>query len=146
MPEGSHGSQSSGLRRQVRSRPRVLIAEDDDDTREIYTWCLRAAGWLVQEVANGKEALSLAPDFAPDVIVMDVRLPVIGGLEATRRLKADPLTRHIPVVLCSGVDRRHAEPLAKQAGCEEFVAKPCTPDELRALLEDVAFGRRSSSA
>jgi two-component system cell cycle response regulator DivK len=119
--------------------------EDDEDTRELYAWCLRAAGWLVEAVPNGEEALFVAPDFAPDVIVMDLRLPLIGGLEAARRLNADPRTAHIPIVAVSSIDQRQGEALATEAGCEAFVAKPCLPEELRALLESLVTGREGSA-
>jgi two-component system cell cycle response regulator DivK len=123
----------------------VLIVDDDHDTREMYAWCMRAAGWNAEAVADGAEALFVAADFAPDVIVMDLRLPVIDGLQATRRLKEDPLTRKIPVVAISGGDRSQTEALAMVAGCEAFVPKPCPPEDLRALLERLVAGRDDPS-
>jgi two-component system cell cycle response regulator DivK len=107
----------------------------------MYAWCMRAAGWLVWTVTDGEQALSIASQVAPDVIVMDLRLPVIDGVEATRALKTDPDTRHIPVVGCSGVGGGHSEVLAREAGCDEFVAKPCPPEDLRALLEGLVAKR-----
>jgi two-component system cell cycle response regulator DivK len=124
----------------TRERPRVLIVEDHEDTLEMYAWCMRAAGWLVWAVTDGEQALSIASQIVPDVIVMDLRLPVIDGLDATRLLKANPATKHIPVVGCSGVVGG-ADALAKEAGCDEFVAKPCPPEDLRELLEDVVTKR-----
>jgi two-component system cell cycle response regulator DivK len=129
----------------VRPRPRVLLVDDDEDICELYGWCMRAAGWLVESATSGEEALFVATDFAPDVIVMDLRLPVIGGLDAARLLKSDPHTRHIPIVAISATARSQAEAPAKEAGCEEFVAKPCPPERLRAILEDLVTGRRGSS-
>jgi two-component system cell cycle response regulator DivK len=119
----------------TRLRPRVLLVDDDESTRELYAWSLRAAGWIVECVASGEDALLAAPLFEPDVIVMDLRLPVVDGLEATRRLKASDLTRDIPVVAFSGFDVEQSDSLARQAGCDTFVAKPCPPDDLRAELE-----------
>jgi two-component system cell cycle response regulator DivK len=139
---GPRQTPSSG----TRARPRALIVDDDEDVRELYAWCLRAAGWIVEAVANGEEVLFVAPAFAPHVIVMDLRLPVIGGLEASRRLKANPVTTHIPIVAISGADPVQAEALAKEAGCKEFVAKPYPSERLRALLEDLVTGRTDSSA
>lgn len=118
--------------------------DDDEDALELYAWCLRAAGWLVDAVPNGAEALVVAPDVAPDVIVMDLHLPVIDGLEAARRLKADPRTAHIPIVAISGIDRGRGDALATAAGCAAFVAKPCVPEELRELLEGLV--REASQA
>ncbi|MGH7435411.1 MAG: response regulator [Polyangiaceae bacterium] len=119
----------------TRPRPRALLVDDDQSTREMYAWCLLAAGWHVETAGDGEEALRIAPLFQPDAIVMDLRLPGIDGLEATRRLKLSSLTRAIPVVGCSGFDLEQSETLSRLAGCEAFVAKPCPPDELRAVLE-----------
>lgn len=111
------------------------MVDDDEATREMYAWCLRAAGWVVEGVTSGEDALLAARWFEPNVIVMDLRLPVVDGLEATRRLKACDATRAIPVVAFSGFDLERADGLARQAGCDAFVAKPCAPDDLRMLLE-----------
>jgi two-component system cell cycle response regulator DivK len=122
------------------ARPSVLIVEDVADTREMYAWCMRAAGWLVETVVNGREAVLTAAVLLPDVIVMDLALPVLDGFEATRRLKVDPETRHIPIVAVSAQDREEAEARAKAAGCDLFLAKPCLPEDLRAILEQVVAG------
>ncbi len=124
-----------------RVRPRVLIVEDNDTTREMYAWSMRASGWLVEEAADGEAALYAAALFGPDVIVMDLRLPVLDGIEATRRLRETELTRHIPIVACSALNRAED---AKNAGCSAFVTKPCPPEDLRALVESVARRRTPS--
>jgi CheY-like chemotaxis protein len=120
----------------------VLIVDDNDSTREMYAWCMRAAGWLVEEAADGEAALYAAALFQPDVIVMDLRLPVLDGIEATRRLRETELTRRIPIVACSALDRAAAD--AKNAGCSAFVTKPCPPEDLRALVESLARNRGPS--
>jgi CheY-like chemotaxis protein len=120
----------------------VLIVDDHEDTREMYAWCMRAAGWFVESVADGAEALVLAPAFAPDVIVMDLNLPLVDGLAVTRRLKRDDETKGVPVVAITGSHWARIEVDARAAGCDEFVAKPCLPDELRELLEAVVRGER----
>jgi CheY-like chemotaxis protein len=119
----------------TRRRPRVLIVDDHDDTRAMYAWRMRAAGWLVAEAADGLEALSTAATFQPNAIVMDLCLPIVGGVDAIERLKADPQTMGIPVVACTGVSE--FEPAARAAGCDVFVAKPCMPDLLCAILDDL---------
>jgi CheY-like chemotaxis protein len=95
----------------------------------------------VESVPTGVKALLIAESFAPDVIVMDVLLPIVGGLEVTRRLKADAATRHIPIVAVSAADRAQTEPLAREAGCEELLVKPCSPEDLRAVLERLVLER-----
>jgi two-component system cell cycle response regulator DivK len=116
-------------------RPRVLIVEDDHDLRELYAWTMEESGWLVEAVANGEDGLAIAPMFAPHVIVMDLLLPALDGLEVIRRLKANALTKHMPIVACTAVRQGPAEELARGAGCEEFLGKPCPPEDLRAVLE-----------
>jgi PleD family two-component response regulator len=81
---GPHSAVSSGVLR----RPRVLIVDDNDETRDVYAWCMRAAGWQAEAVADGAEALAVVHAFEPDVIVMDLALPIIDGISATKRLKA----------------------------------------------------------
>jgi CheY-like chemotaxis protein len=120
---------------------RVLVVDDDEDTREIYGCSLRAAGWDVEAVTNGREALFVAAAFAPDIIVMDLRMPELGGFETTRRLKKNAHTKHVPILVCSGLDPDRVEAPAREAGCDEFVAKPCTPDTLRTILEGLVVGR-----
>ena len=105
----------------VRPRPRVLIVDDDVDTRDLYAWCMIASGWLVHAVANGAEALIAAPVVGPDVIVMDLHMPVLGGLDAIREIKRNDATKHVPIVACTALDRRSSEIDAMVAGCDEFV-------------------------
>jgi CheY-like chemotaxis protein len=116
----------------------VLIVEDHADTRELYAWVMREAGWQVETVNDGLEALIMAVTTEPDVVVMDVNLPLIDGIEATRRLKADPRTAHIPVVACTAFGEvRDAEML--RAGFDQLVPKPCSPEELRDVVEKLAL-------
>jgi CheY-like chemotaxis protein len=130
----------------VRPRPRVLIVDDDVDTRDLYAWCMMASGWLVHAVTNGAEALIAAPVVKPDVIVMDLHMPVLGGLDAIREIKSHDATKHVPIVACTALDRRTSEIDAMVAGCDEFVPKPCEPEALRNLLEILVTGRRSDNA
>ena len=129
---------SSGTHRRLRA----LLVDDDTELLEMLAWCVRAGGWLVEGVANGREALLAASLVRPDVIFMDLNLPVVDGLEAIRRLKSDEDTKHIPIVACTGVGTASAERDARAAGCDAFVAKPCEPEVIRALLEALVTGRK----
>ena len=135
--EREYGRKPEEVQTGIRARPRVLIADDDEDTRELYAWCMRAAGWYVEEATNGAHALLIAQVPEPDVIVMDLHMPVLGGLDAIRRLKRDAVTKHVPVIACTAIDRLSIEIEAWSAGCDEFVAKPCEPEALRDLLEEM---------
>jgi CheY-like chemotaxis protein len=111
-------------------RPRVLLVDDYPDAREMYSEYLEFSGFDVVEAGNGMEALQRAVDTAPDIILMDLSLPVMDGWEATRRLKADQRTRRIPVVALTGHALAGISEGAKQAGCDAFVTKPCLPEDL----------------
>lgn len=111
-------------------RPRVLLVDDYPDAREMYSEYLQFSGFDVVEAANGMEALQRAVDEAPDIILMDLSLPVMDGWEATRRLKADARTAEIPVVALTGHALAGISEGAKQAGCDAFVTKPCLPEDL----------------
>ena len=110
----------------------------------MLAWCFRAGGWLVEGVVNGREGLVAASLLEPDVIFMDLDLPVVDGLEAIRRLKRDEDTRQIPVVACTGVGGPSAERDARAAGCDAFLVKPCEPEVIRALMEALVTGRTVS--
>jgi CheY-like chemotaxis protein len=122
-----------------RTQPLVLVVEDYQDAREMYAAYLQFSGFDVAEATNGEEAIEKAIDLVPDIVLMDLALPRMDGWEATRRLKGDERTRHIPIVALTGhALAGHAEG-ARQAGCDAFVTKPCLPDalvaEIRRLLD-----------
>jgi CheY-like chemotaxis protein len=117
-------------------RPRVvLIVDDFEDNREMYAEYFRFSGWVVEEARTGHEAIDKAVEQVPDVIVMDLSLPGIDGWEATRRIKADPRTRHIPVIALTGHALAGFSRGARDAGCDAFVTKPCLPEDLLTEIE-----------
>jgi two-component system cell cycle response regulator DivK len=134
-----------------REQPLVLVVEDYQDAREMYAAYLQFSGFTVAEATNGFEAVEKAVELMPDIVLMDLALPRMDGWEATRRLKGDPRTRHIPIVALTGhALAGHAEG-ARLAGCDAFVTKPCLPDalvaEIKRLLDSHADdGNRSSRA
>jgi CheY-like chemotaxis protein len=111
-------------------KPCVLLVDDYPDAREMYTEYLEYSGFVVVPAGNGMEALQRAIDSAPDIILMDLSLPVMDGWEATRRLKADKRTASIPVVALTGHALAGISEGAKKAGCDAFVTKPCLPEDL----------------
>ena len=115
--------------------PLVLVVEDYQDAREMYAAYLHFSGYRVAEATNGVEAIEKSVELIPDIILMDLALPRMDGWEATRRLKMDPRTRHIPIIALTGhALAGHAEG-ARQAGCDSFVTKPCLPDALVAEIQ-----------
>jgi CheY-like chemotaxis protein len=110
--------------------PLILVVDDFEDNRAMYVQYLGFEGFRVIEAENGKEALDKATAQLPDLVVMDLSLPVMDGWEATRRLKADERTRHIPVVALTGHALEGQSRLAKAAGCDAYLTKPCLPEHL----------------
>lgn len=127
-------------------RPRVLLVDDYPDAREMYAEYLDFSGFAVIEAANGMEALQRAADTQPDIILMDLSLPVMDGWEATRRLKADKRTEHIPVVALTGHALAGISEGAKRAGCDAFVTKPCLPEDLVKEIRKVLDQHAASAA
>ena len=123
--------------------PLVLVVDDYDDAREMYAESLLVSGFRVVQAADGLAAVECARRLGPDVILMDLSLPGLDGWEATRRLKADERTRHIPVVALTGHAMASALTAARQAGCDRFVIKPALPD---VVVEEVrqAIQKRST--
>ena len=115
-------------------QPLVLVVDDFQDNREMYAEFLAYQGFRVIQAANGVEALDQAFTNHPDIIIMDLSLPVMDGWEATRRLKADERTHGIPVVALTGHAMQGHSKGAIEAGCDSFVAKPCLPDQLVAEI------------
>ncbi len=112
---------------------RVLLVDDDDDCRELCGEYLRAAGYEVLQAENGLEGVEIANSRKPDLVVMDLEMPVMGGLEAIRRLRADVRTRAIHViVLSANGDVDHAK--VKRAGCDSCLVKPCALDDLEGVI------------
>jgi CheY-like chemotaxis protein len=110
--------------------PLILVVDDYQDAREMYAEYLQFSGFRVAEARNGNEAVEQAFALKPDLILMDLSLPGMDGWEATRQLKSDERTRHIPVVALTGHALAGASEGAKKAGCDSFVTKPCLPDDL----------------
>ncbi|HEX8393175.1 MAG TPA: response regulator [Longimicrobium sp.] len=124
------------------SSPIVLLVEDNEDNRTIYTTILRHVGIDVIEAGNGEDGIRLARERNPAVILMDVAMPGIDGWEATRRLKADVDTAHIPVIALTAHAMAEDRQRAVEAGCEGYLAKPIEPrrvvEEVRKMLDRIA--------
>lgn len=132
----------AGGRATQRDRPLVLIVEDQLDLRQLYVQQLTISGFDVIEAGNGAEAITSTGLRFPDVVLMDLSLPVVDGWEATRRLKSDSRTAHIPVVALTAHDASGELQRATSAGVDWFVPKPCPPDALIAEIRRVLAGNR----
>jgi len=123
---------------------KILVVEDDPDNRRIVAKVLAVEGYNVVEAMDGLEALSKVKAENPDLILMDLALPNMDGWEATRQLKADPLTRAIPVVALTAVAMRGDEERARAAGCDDYLSKPARPAAIRAIVMKYTGGAAGS--
>jgi CheY-like chemotaxis protein len=121
----------------VRVKPLILLVEDQSDLRRMYAQQLELSGFDVIEAGNGEDALTRTAADSPDVVLMDLSLPVLDGWEATRRLKTDERTAHIPIVALTAHDESGDLQRATRAGCDWFVPKPCPPDALVVEIQRV---------
>jgi CheY-like chemotaxis protein len=124
----------SGASGAARSLPVVLVVEDFDELYELYSDFLAGAGFAVEGSSTGEQAIEEARRLVPDIIIMDLGLPRMNGWEAIQLIKSEPATSHIPVLALTGhVQQRFAE-LARQAGADRVLLKPCPLNELLSEL------------
>ena len=112
----------------------VLLVEDNEDNRIVYATMLQHYGYRVVETANGEDAVRIAREEVPDLILMDISIPGIDGWTATERLREDPKTSEIPVVAVTAHALPEHRARAESLRCEGYLTKPCEP---RRLLEEV---------
>jgi two-component system cell cycle response regulator DivK len=112
------------------------VVEDQEDNRQILRDLLGNAGYELTEAENGQEALAALEKRRPDLILMDIQLPVMDGYEATRRIKADPATKSIPVIVVTSYALSGDEGKARAAGCDAYVTKPYSPRQLLAKVKE----------
>jgi two-component system cell cycle response regulator DivK len=108
----------------------ILVVEDQEDNRQILRDLLANAGYRLTEAENGEQALAAVEQQQPDLILMDIQLPVLDGYEATRRIKANPSLRAIPIIAVTSYALSGDEDKARAAGCDDFVPKPYSPRQL----------------
>src|SRR5579864_165840 len=113
---------------------RILVVEDQEDNRQIIRDMLAATNYEVTEAENGVEALAAVAKVQPDLILMDIQLPIMDGYAATRRIKADPALRSIPIIAVTSYALSGEEKKAREAGCDDYIPKPYSPRELLAKV------------
>ncbi len=155
MVHSSHGAPATlwkGLTRSVGEEPdsectleqttRVLVVDDEPTNRAVCCGCLARAGYLVSEAVDGSAALTFVEADPPDVIIMDVMMPKMDGLECTRQLKANPETRDIPVVIVSALTKSDDILAGLEAGADEYLTKPIRTSELVLRVRSMARQHR----
>jgi two-component system, cell cycle response regulator DivK len=114
---------------------RILVVEDQEENRQILRDLFALSGHDVIEVEDGAAAIAAAKQHRPDVILMDIQLPIMDGYEATRRIKADPDLHAIPIIVVTSYALSGDEEKARASGCDSYVAKPFSPLELLAKID-----------
>ena len=109
---------------------RILIIEDQDDNRRIMRDLLTSAGYEMIEAVTGEAGVTAAETHCPDLIIMDIQLPVLDGYEATRRIKANPALCSIPIIAVTSYALSGDDVKAFEAGCDAYISKPFSPRKL----------------
>jgi two-component system cell cycle response regulator DivK len=115
---------------------RILVVEDQEDNRRIVRDLLTSVGYEIIEALNGAEGVQAAETHIPDLILMDIQLPVIDGYEATRRIRAKPALQHIPIIAVTSYALSGDDVKAFEAGCNGYVSKPFSPRALLAKIRE----------
>jgi CheY-like chemotaxis protein len=132
----------SGMERRALARPqRVLVVEDSADIRGLWRMWLTFSGFLVDEATNGVEAITVARSRKPDLVLMDLCMPVMDGVEAIKVLRADAGTSDVPIIVITAQGTEESAQRAAEAGADAYVDKPVMPEELLQHMRD-AFNRK----
>ena len=116
-------------------KKRVLLAEDHPDTADLVKFGLNSLGYEVEVAENGLEAVEKAASDCPDLIVMDMMMPVMDGLQATSRIRQNPKTKDIPVLAATALSRPGDEERFLTGGCNGYILKPFTCRQLHAAIQ-----------
>jgi DNA-binding response OmpR family regulator len=117
------------------SKPKVLIIDDDDTYRSVINDVLTESGYLVVEARSGAEGLEQARQANPDVILLDIMMPVVDGYQTCRKLRHNPATRGIPIIMLTALTDSEARFRSKEAGADDYIAKPYPPQEMKNRIE-----------
>lgn len=124
---------------------KILVAEDERDILELITFTLQLASHQVITAENGEQALELAHQELPDLVLLDARMPRLSGYEVCRQLKSNPATKAIPVVFLSAKGQESEIKAGLESGAVEYLVKPFSPEELIHNLEEILAGKRDKS-
>ena len=122
---------------QEKAKPTILVVDDFDDTRLLFRTWLERKGFLVIEAEDGNEAVSLAENKRPDLIIMDLEMPELDGLAATRKIRNIKGLENVPVLAVSAYGAEQFREDALAAGCNEYVSTPFEPEALETLIRSL---------
>ena len=123
--------------------PKILLVEDNEMNRDMLSRRLIRSGYEIILAVDGAQGVAMAASAAPDLVLMDMSLPVLDGWEATRRLKGDPATRGLPVIALTAHAMAGDEAKAREAGCDDFDTKPVEYTRLLSKIEGLLQKRKA---
>ena len=125
---------------------RILVIEDTEDNRRILRDLLTNVGYEIIEAIDGEKGVAAAAEHRPDLILMDIQLPIIDGYEASRRIKANPDLRHIPIIAITSFALAGDDQKTAAAGCEGYIPKPCSPRQVLAMVREFLGEKRAAAS
>ena len=128
------------------TRPLVLLADDFDDAREMYAEYLRFHGYEVVTATDGSSAIEVARAHKPDIVLLDIRMPGMNGMEAMRTIRAEPEIGHIPIVALTARALAEEREAVLQAGFDAFISKPVVPEQLLVHVQRILEARQARPA
>lgn len=108
----------------------ILIVEDSPEGRDVYATALQAEGYAVVEAADGAEGIRMATGRRPDLVLMNVSMPHVSGVDAVEILKSHPVTERVPILIITGHESPRVREMAWEAGCDDYLPKPLAPADL----------------
>ena len=123
-------------------KEKILIVEDDPTNMRVALMTLRPHGYTLLKATDGEEALDMAMRERPDLIIMDIQLPKLSGLEVTRKLKSTPAFSHIPIIAITAHAMKGDKEKAIEAGCDAYLSKPINTRQLPGVIADMLLQRQ----
>lgn len=117
--------------------PKILIAEDEQDILDLIIFTLEFGGYEVIPTSNGEEALKMTREHIPDLVLLDVRMPLLSGYQVCSEIKSDVVTQHIPVIFLSAKGQEAEIKTGYEKGAIDYILKPFAPDQLLNRLQDI---------
>lgn len=127
----------------MRTKTRILIVDDNDDLRKLLKAVFSVGEYATLEAENGSAALDLAESVFPDIVVLDINMPGIDGLEVCRRIRAIPKLKKCVVILLTGCNHQDDREAGMKAGADSYLVKPFSPSELVSMIENIHAARKS---
>lgn len=128
----------------IAAKPTVLIVEDNTLNMRLFSDLLEASGYVTLQCVDGEKAVALALEHKPDLIIMDIQLPEVSGLDITRWLKDDERTQEIPVLAVTAFAMRTDEMLVREAGCEGYLSKPIQVRSFLSTVDSLVDGKAAA--